>query len=122
MGNQIDGIIGASAQMIVYTGVAPANPAAAPTGTVLVTMALPATYLTSPGTGTKALTGTWSGVASGTGVAGYFRIYDNGITTCGVQGSITATGGGGDATINNTNVVAGQTISTTGFTLVAPNA
>ena len=70
--NQIDGTIGASAQLVIYTGSAPANPAASATGTVLVTMALPSTWLTSPGTGVKALSGTWSGTATGTGTAGYF--------------------------------------------------
>ena len=119
--NQVDGVIGASAQLIVYSGAEPANPAAAPTGTVLVTMALPSTWLTSPGTGVKAMSGTWSGVASASGTAGYFRIYDNGITTCGLQGNVTLTGGGGDVTINATSITNGQTITATGFTLTVGN-
>jgi hypothetical protein len=39
-----------------------------------------------------------------------------------LQGSITATGGGGDMTLDNTSIASGQTITVTGFTLTAGNA
>ena len=41
---------------------------------------------------------------------------------CHMQGTITATGGGGDMTLDNTNIAAGQTVNITGFTLTAPGA
>ena len=55
------------------------------------------------------------------GTAGYFRFYDAS-ANCHMQGTITATGGGGDMTLDNTNIAAGQTVNITGFTLTAPGA
>ena len=43
----------------------------------------------------KLRNGTWSDAsADGTGTAGYFRLYASDGTTCGLQGTITGTGGG----------------------------
>jgi hypothetical protein len=39
-----------------------------------------------------------------------------------MQGTVTATGGGGDMTVNNTSFALGQTFTVTGFTLTAGNA
>jgi hypothetical protein len=39
-----------------------------------------------------------------------------------LQGSITATGGGGDMTVDNTNVTAGQQIDVTSFAINFPAA
>ena len=39
-----------------------------------------------------------------------------------MQGTITATGGGGDMTVDNTSVTAGQTVNITAFTITAPGA
>lgn len=122
-GNAIPSTIGASAVMRWYTGTAPANAAAAATGTVLATLNLPATYFSAASSGAISLTGTWEDTsADGTGTAGYFRIYETTITTCGLQGTITATGGGGDITLDNTNIVAGQDCKANTFTLTMPGA
>lgn len=121
--NAITNTIGASAKLIIYSGLPPANCSAAPTGTVLVTMALPSSWMLAASSGSKSKTGTWADpAADATGTAGYFRIYDSLLTVCGIQGTITATGGGGDMTLDNINIVEGQTITITSFVLTDGNA
>ena len=72
--------------------------------------------------GTKAKSGTWSDTsADAAGTAGHFRIYDSGGTVCGLQGSVTATGGGGDMTLDNIVIALLQLITITGFTLTDGN-
>lgn len=46
----------------------------------------------------------------------------NGTGVCHMQGTVTATGGGGDLTVDNTSIASGQTVQLTGFTLTAPGA
>jgi hypothetical protein len=73
--------------------------------------------------GVKGLAGTWedtSADAAGTGA--HFRIYDSGGTTCDAQGSVTATGGGGDLELDNTNIASGQKVTITAFNLTEGNA
>jgi hypothetical protein len=53
---------------------------------------------------------------------GIFRIKDSGAAACHVQGSITATGGGGDMTLDNIVIASAQTITISTFTLTAGNA
>ncbi len=115
--------IGVSAKLIIYTGAAPANCAAAATGTALATLTLPAAWMSDASSGSKSMTGTWSDLsADETGTAGYFRIYDNSEISCGIQGTITATGGAGDMTIDNTSIVQGQSVEITSFVLTDGNA
>lgn len=118
----IESTIGTSAKLLFYTGAMPANCATAASGSLLATLSLPSDYMAAASSGSKALAGTWSGTASGAGNAGYFRLNDNAGTTCHEQGTITATGGGGDMTLDNINLAIGQTISVTTHTLTAGNA
>jgi len=116
-------VIGTSAKLIIYTGTQPASCSDAPTGTVLATLSLPSSWMLAASSGSKGKTGTWSDTsADASGTAGYFRIYDNLLTACGLQGSITATGGGGDMTIDNVDIVSGQTVTISSFTLTDGNA
>lgn len=106
----------------IRTGSQPATPGTAATGTVLGTLTLAATAFGSPSTGVitaAAITGDSSADASGT--AGWFRAYDSS-TNAVIDGSITATGGGGDMTLDNVAVVAGGTINMTSWTLTMPGA
>lgn len=120
--NSIPTTIGASAYLEVYSGSMPANCAAAATGSLLAKIPLPATYFAAAASGSMNMTGTWTEAsADGSGTAGYFRIYDNSITNCHMQGTITASGGGGDMIINNPTITAGQQINTTSFTLTDAN-
>ena len=119
----IETTIGASAILRIRTGGAPANCAASRTGTVLATLALPSDWLAAASGGSKALSGTWEDLtADATGTAGHFEVMDSGGTTCHIQGSVTATGGGGDMTLDNTSLAAGQKVSVTGFTITAGGA
>lgn len=114
---------GASAIMEIRTGAQPASCAAANTGTVLATLALPSDWMAAASGGSKAKSGTWQDAsADNTGTAAHFRIFASDGTTCHMQGSVTATGGGGDLTVDNTSFSSGQTFTVTGFTLTDANA
>lgn len=121
----IESTTGTSAVLKIFTGSAPATCATADTGTTLATLSLPSDWMNAASGGTKTLLGTWQDLsADGTGTAGYFRIYPSSPTTTNatMQGTVTATGGGGDMTLDNTSIAATQPFSITTFTLTAPGA
>jgi hypothetical protein len=119
----IETAIGTSAILKIRTGSPPANCTAADIGSVLATLNLPSDWLANASAGAKSKSGTWEDTsADATGTAGHFRVYDSGGTTCHMQGTVTATGGGGDLTLDNTSVTSGQDVLITGFTLTAGNA
>lgn len=119
----IESTIGTSAVLKIKTGAQPANCAAGDTGTVLATLTLPSDWMAAANAGSKALNGTWQDAsADATGTAAHFRVYASDGTTCHMQGSVTATGAGGDMTLDNTSVAAGQSITISSFTLTAGNA
>lgn len=116
----IESTIGASPTLEIRTGGQPANCAASDTGTVLATLTLPSDWMAAASGGAKALLGTWQDLsADSAGTAAHFRIKASG--TCKLQGSCSATGGGGDMTIDNPTLAIGQAFSVTAFTLTAPN-
>lgn len=122
----VDSLDGASPGYIeIRTGAQPATVGTAATGTLLgtLTLANPAfgnATTASPAVATaNAITSDTSADASGT--AGWFRAY----TSAGVgviDGNITATGGGGDLTLDTTSIVAGGTIAMTSWTVSHPTA
>jgi len=119
----IESVIGASAILKIFTGAKPADCAAADSGTVLATMNLPADWMSSAASGVKSLLGSWQdSSADASGTAGYFRIYASNGTTCGLQGTVTATGGGGDIQLSTVTIVAGQSITITNETITEGNA
>lgn len=119
----IETTIAASPKLHIYTGSAPASCATAASGTKIVEMTLPADFYGAAASGQKALSGTWQGTGiGGGGVAGHYRIYDSTNTTCHEQGTVTATGGGGDLTLDNTSVANGQTVTITSMTKTDGNA
>ena len=113
---------GTTPRIQLYTGTPPANCAASATGTLLATIVLPSDWMNAAATGTKTLLGSWVGSATVAGTAGYFRIMNSGLSVCHVQGTVTATGGGGDMTIDNPVLSVNQGIAVTSFTLNAGNA
>lgn len=118
----IESTIGASAVLKIRSGAAPANVGSADSGTVLATISLPSDWMAAAASGQKVLSGTWSdSSADAAGTAGHFRIYASDGTTAHVQGTITATGGGGDMTLDNTVFAAAQQFTVTGFTLNEAN-
>lgn len=119
----IETTIGTSAILKIRTGAPPADCATADAGTVLATLSLPSDWMAAASSGSKAKLGTWQDTsADATGTAAHFRVYDSGGTTCGIQGTVTATGGGGDMTVDNTSLVTAQNFTITGFTLTAGNS
>jgi hypothetical protein len=115
--------IGASAKLSIATGAQPATCADAEGGTVLAVLSLDADWMNAAGSGQKTFKGTWSdSSADNPGTAGHFRLYATDGTTCGMQGTVTATGGGGDMTLDNVVIAAGQSVTITAFTLTAPGA
>lgn len=121
--DQIETTIGTAAVLKIRTGAAPATCATADSGTVLATLSLPSDYMAAASSGSKALTGTWQDAsADATGTAAHFRLYASDGTTCHMQGTVTATGGGGDLVVDNVSFASGQSFTITTFTLTAPGA
>lgn len=119
----IETAISTSAVLKIRSGAQPATCATADSGTVLVTMTLPSDWMAAASGGAKSKSGTWEDTsADATGTAAHFRIYASNGTTCHIQGSVTATGGGGDMTLDSTSITAGQTVTITNFSLTAGNA
>jgi hypothetical protein len=99
---------------------APAGADNAAGGTLLCSITLPATpWAAAGGTGSKLISGTWADVgtagAGGGTNAGHFRL-KNAAGTKKVEGTMTVTGGGGDATIDNVSIATGQAVTVTSFT------
>jgi len=119
----IETTIGTSAVLRIRTGAQPATCATADSGTVLATLNLPSDWMSAAASGSKSLLGTWQDLtADNTGTAAHFRLYDSTGATCGLQGSVTATGGGGDMTLDNTSIASGQAVTITSFTLTDANS
>jgi hypothetical protein len=115
-------VIGISAKVQLFTGAPPANCAAASTGTLLATFTLASDWSGNAVGGVKTISGTpvsTTGLAAGT--VGHYRIFDNAGTTCNDQGTITATGGGGDAIMDNIVVASGQTLNLNSWSWTAPH-
>jgi len=110
---------GTAAVMEIRTGTKPASPDDSATGTLLASITL-----NDPSFGTSvdgvitlddspALT---DSSADTTGTAGHFRIK----TSAGVgvvDGTVTATGGGGDVTLNTISIVSGAAVTVTSGTI-----
>jgi hypothetical protein len=119
----IETAIGTAAVMKIRTGAQPATVATADSGTILATLTLPSDWLAAASGGTKAKSGTWQDTsADAAGTAAHFRIYASDGTTAHLQGSVTATGGGGDLTLDNAVLALAQVVTITGFVLTDANA
>jgi hypothetical protein len=119
----IESTIGTSAVMKIRTGAQPATVATADSGTVLATLTLPSDWLAAASSGSKAKSGTWEDTsADAAGTAAHFRIYASDGTTAHLQGSVTATGGGGDLTVDNVVFASAQSFTVTALSLTDGNA
>ena len=119
----IETTVGTAPILRIRTGAQPANCAAARTGTVLASPTLPSDWMAAAASGAKAKSGTWQDTsADAAGTAAHFEIMDSSLTTCHMQGTVTATGGGGDMTVDNVVFAVGQQFTVTGFTLTDGNA
>lgn len=109
----------------IRTGTQPAGPdTTTGLGTLLVTVELAATAYGAASAGTAALAGTpLSGTAVATNTAGWFRMYHGDTASGGVgviDGSVTATGGGGDLELDNTSIAVDQTVNITSLPYTQP--
>lgn len=108
----------AGSSLNIYTGTSPGSGNAA-TGTLLASITLPTSPWASPSSGSMAKQNTWSATASGTGTAGYGRLV-NAADTKRLDFTVTATGGGGQVTLDNTSISSGNTVTVSSFTLSKP--
>ncbi|MES2903282.1 MAG: hypothetical protein V4696_03775 [Pseudomonadota bacterium] len=114
--------IGTTPKLRIRTGAPPANVAAASTGTILVEIDLPSDWMAAAAARSKAAQGSWvDAAANNPGTAGHYEIVKADGTTRQEQGTVTATGGGGDMTIDNVVIAVGQQVTVTSFTRSMPN-
>ena len=123
----IESTNGTSCSLEIRSGAAPANCGTVGSGTILATINLPTDWLAAASGGSKAIAGSWQDAsADNTGTAAHFRMYNSQATkdntTCFMQGTVTATGGGGDMTVDSTSFTATQQFTVTTFTLTDGNA
>lgn len=119
----IESTIGVSAVLKIRSGAVEANVAAADGGTALAIITLPSDWMAAASGGAKAKLGTWQEAsADASGTAGHWRLYASDGTTCHAQGTVTATGGGGDMTLDSTSITATQTVTINSFTFTDGNA
>jgi hypothetical protein len=105
----------------IRSGAPPADVATTDAGVILAELLLPSDWMLPAAGGSKAKSGTWQDLAANAaGIAGHFRIY-NASDVAKMQGVITIAGGGGDMTLDNTNITLNQTVTVTGFTLTDGN-
>jgi len=121
----------------IYSGSQPADADSVETGTKLVEITVSSGAFT-PEVATnglefkKEISGTlsknsleaWSGVASATGTAGWFRFYDNNedtgadVTSCRFDGSVGTSGA--QLTVSSTSITSGATITVDSFDITLP--
>lgn len=116
----IETTAGATAKLQIRTGAAPANCAAANSGTLLVELTLPSDWMAAASAGAKVKSGTWTGTAVAAGTAAHFRVFDNAGTTCHLQGAVAVSGS--DLNLDNTSITVSQTVDVASFTLTDANA
>ena len=121
--DSIETTIGVSAILMIRTLAPPANCAAGDVGVILSTINLPIDWMNAAAGGVKTYIPVWQDLlADASGIAGHFRVYDNGLLACHMQGTVTLTGFGGDMTVDNTNFAINQSFTITAFTLTCGNA
>lgn len=114
--------IGTSAILKFRSGAKPTNITDASSGTVLATLNLPSDWLAAAASGVKSKSGTWQDLlADAAGTIGHFEITASDGTTVHMRGTVTATGGGGDMTVDNTVVAANQEVTVTSFGITSGN-
>lgn len=112
----------ASGKLRIYSGTPPADADTALSGnTLLAELTMNATAFGSAASGVLTANSiTSDSAADATGTAAFFRIYQSNGTTCVLQGTVTATGGGGDMEVGTVSFVANAVISVSSLTLTIP--
>ena len=104
----------------IYSGSQPASANDAATGTLLATITLADPAFGAASTGVATLAGTpLSGTGVAAGTAGWARLADSTGATV-LDGSVTATGGGGQIELATTTISVGVTVQITSGTVTMP--
>ena len=102
---------------------APPGPGAVPGGTLLAEITLPADAFAAASGRSKAKSGTWQSTGVAGGTLGHYRMITSSDTGAATQnesrqeGTVTATGGGGDLTVDNTSIAVDQQVTITAFSV-----
>lgn len=117
MGAALATDIGSGSTIEIRTGAKPATPETAASGTLLATVAISGSFTSSGGALTAADPAAVPVVATGT--AAHFRLKTSG-GTAKLDGTVTATGGGGDMTLSTVSLVSGGTVDLGVPTITVP--
>lgn len=116
----VDALDGAGPGTIqIRSGTRPALPTDTATGTLLATVTLANPAFGAGAAGVATIVDPAGVTAAATGTASWFRAL-NSSSAAKFDGSVTATGGGGDLTLASTSVVSGTTVDITGGTITVP--
>jgi hypothetical protein len=116
----IETFVGTSPILRIRTGAAPANIAAASSGTVLATLTLPSDWMNAAAAGAKTMLGTWADAAAdASGTAAHFEIVKSDTTTRCIQGTVGTSAS--DMIVDSVSFTAGQAFSITAFTITGAN-
>jgi hypothetical protein len=111
--------VGAAATIEIRSGAKPATPETAATGTLLATVAISGSFTSTAGVLTSADPASVAPAASGT--AAHFRLKQSGGTAV-LDGTVTATGGGGDMQLGSTTITTGVNVDLGVPTITIPVA
>ncbi len=121
----IESTIGTSPKLYIYSGAKPTNVSDNDPSGLLVMLTLPSDWESSASSGAKALAGTWSGTATGTGTPASYRIKDSSGTSSANTGTTYIQGtcgvGSGDLSLDGT-ITSGQTVNIGTYGITEGNA
>lgn len=118
----VESHVGTAPILRIYSGGKPDLTTDPSTGTLLAAITLPSDWMDAASGAVKEMLGSWAVAAVGSGLAGYFRLYESTGTTVKIQGTVTGTGSGGQLQVDDPNCSAGETVTVTLFTLTEGNA
>lgn len=103
----------------IYTGSVGASANVTPAGTLLATVSFADPAFGASSSGAAAATDPASVTGAAAGTAGCFLVEDSAGNNV-FDGTVTATGGGGDLQLSTTTISVGVTVDITGFTYTQP--
>jgi len=112
---------GSAAKLNIYTGAKPANADTAASGTLLATLTCGSPFAPGSSSGVLTANAITTANAGNTGTAGWFRVTDSTGATTVMDGTVTATGGGGDLQLVTVSLVATQPVQVTSFVWTEAN-
>lgn len=111
----VETAVGTAPTLVFFSGDKPATCAAADPSGALVSITLPSNWMADAANAEKVLAGVWSGAISTSGTAKSFRLKQGAATH--IQGSVSASGGGGDVVLALPALQAGQQLTISSWTL-----